>query len=151
MLEGCDVPSPPDCSGLPGRTTLRQSADMCRLRADLYALFRSSRPDYIETQLFIEALDMGPHCSGLPGRTTLRHQSLVLLNNVTTNCSGLPGRTTLRPLQDVLEHYHFIVLFRSSRPDYIETRLQYMLYKTRYSYCSGLPGRTTLRLWLYSA
>ena len=66
---------------------------------DLRSLFRSSRPDYIETKLGRwRGLLLGwPNCSGLPDRTTLRRQ--------------YPA-TPLRPLAG---------LFRSSRPDYIET------------------------------
>ena len=61
-------------------------------------LFRSSRPDFIETM-------------GSPGFVAQSH----------TDCSGLPGRTSLRhgldgPFRDSLAE-----LFRSSRPDFIET------------------------------
>ena len=40
-----------------------------------------------------------------------------------TNCSGLPDRTTLRHDQHVAASLHEVQLFRSSRPDYIETRV----------------------------
>ena len=62
-------------------------------------LFRSSRPDYIETYL-------GPRFT---------HELLK-------NCSGLPDRTTLRlPPSEQRVWQVEGGLFRSSRPDYIET------------------------------
>ena len=84
-------------------------------------LFRSSRPDYIETMRSERSLSQNHNCSGLPDRTTLRL-------GVARHQIDLP-----RPL------------FRSSRPDYIETHPR-LAAKTSFSHdCSGLPDRTTLR------
>ena len=42
--------------------------------ASIGKLFRSSRPDFIETGGWVAARTGGQvHCSGLPGRTSLRH------------------------------------------------------------------------------
>ena len=164
---------PPDCSGLPGRTTLRPCSCCSRARtrsewycsglpgrttlrrqlwSDMFSghdeLFRSSRPDYIET------------C----GATTCRSAPA-------RNCSGLPGRTTLRLPSRNRTPTRLFTLFRSSRPDYIETMpwkyrdeppITQLFRSSRPDYietsppasagpclgadCSGLPGRTTLRL-----
>ena len=44
------------------------------------------------------------------------------------HCSGLPDRTTLRP-EELKEYFQdFKELFRSSRPDYIETSSSCALY-----------------------
>ena len=110
------------CSGLPGRTTLRQPFRFISVISTLL-LFRSSRPDYIETLGCIGGGLGGSYCSGLPGRTTLRLLLFEYLSAAGAHCSGLPGRTTLR-LDDVWRH----------------------LYECPQD-CSGLPGRTTLRLY----
>ena len=93
-------PQPPriqiHCSGLPGRTTLRHMCVAGGVTANII-LFRSSRPDYIETIGLLKVI-------------------LMILN-----CSGLPGRTTLRLTQLPQPHSVDLLLFRSSRPDYIET------------------------------
>ena len=87
-----------DCSGLPDRTTLRRG----RFLPIPYRL--------------------SPNCSGLPDRTTLRPISTQLwLVSWTTHCSGLPDRTTLRHGLHELLRTPSTKLFRSSRPDYIET------------------------------
>ena len=62
------------------------------------------------------------------------------------DCSGLPGRTTLRRLVWPVAGRQGSVLFRSSRPDYIETFGVSAFYVSSFMDCSGLPGRTTLRL-----
>ena len=67
--------------------------------AELCRLFRSSRPDYIETIACTNC--MAPRVP---------------------NCSGLPDRTTLRLRQAVMAPVMHVQLFRSSRPDYIETK-----------------------------
>ena len=85
-------------------------------------LFRSSRPDYIETLIPGSAwTETGWHCSGLPDRTTLRQQHVATGRIVRGHCSGLPDRTTLRhhPARECFPGG--VGLFRSSRPDYIET------------------------------
>ena len=61
-------------------------------------LFRSSRPDYIETAF-----------------------NLAASYNTFNYCSGLPDRTTLRLQLTLLRSTGVVALFRSSRPDYIET------------------------------
>ena len=86
-----------------------------------YILFRSSRPDFIETFL-----------------------SLNFLMRMTTYCSGLPGRTSLRRRHPVIHIFVFDALFRSSMPDFIETRGTPPLPPILL-HCSGLPGRTSLR------
>ena len=63
----------------------------------LAELFRSSRPDYIETELITSRMTRRQkYCSGLPDRTTLRLQLLESLPVGGWDCSGLPDRTTLR-------------------------------------------------------
>ena len=111
----------PDCSGLPDRTTLRPPPCWF-FQSDALGLFRSSRPDYIETVSsetrriyggllfrssrpdYIETTNphcgsprTARHCSGLPDRTTLRRIPLPAGQDVAVgHCSGLPDRTTLR-------------------------------------------------------
>ena len=85
-------------------------------------LFRSSRPDYIETAL--RATTSAPslrNCSGLPDRTTLRPPRARRRCWACRHCSGLPDRTTLRPSLVNASAEVASRLFRSSRPDYIET------------------------------
>ena len=60
------------------------------------------------------------------------------------NCSGLPDRTTLRPAVVCCLFVRYCVLFRSSRPDYIET-IRLSAYGELFSDCSGLPDWTSLR------
>ena len=84
-------------------------------------LFRSSRPDSIETFFPLRPKILSANCSGLLGRTPLRQQILP------------PGRTAQRGL------------FRSSRPDSIETRVSIGFSATARADCSGLLGRTPLR------
>ena len=110
----------PNCSGLPGRTSLRRGIPLSP-RDGVRALFRSSRPDFIETIC-----------------------SVVAFGDVLRNCSGLPGRTSLRPAVSSSPN-SASKLFRSSRPDFIETRLPKPVRERRRANCSGLPGRTSLR------
>ena len=87
-----------------------------------HALFRSSRPDSIETG------------GGSAGR-----------RGAATDCSGLLGRTPLRLPAGLVPLVAPLALFRSSRPDSIETD-QTPQMRERVSDCSGLLGRTPLRL-----
>ena len=110
------------CSGLLGRTLLR--------RCDRYLsdphdslLFRPSRPDSIETTGGSTlAADRRSHCSGLLGRTLLRPRESggFSLPMSQSDCSGLLGRTLLRP--------------RWLPPE-----------MNSWKHCSGLLGRTLLR------
>ena len=87
------------------------------------------------------------YCSGLPDRTTLRRCEARAAHRVDgQNCSGLPDRTTLRPFLMVSRSWRISALFRSSRPDYIETSASKARFLRSCHYCSGLPDRTTLRL-----
>ena len=105
-----------------------------------HPLFRSSRPDYIETlppttsarcsprivPVFQTAKgccqnsSSRPDCSGLPDRTTLRHSPCrdhVVAGH--TDCSGLPDRTSLRRVIARFCGGCLGGLFRSSRLAYI--------------------------------
>ena len=84
-------------------------------------------------------------CSGLPDRTTLRHFRATIQWPRALHCSGLPDRTTLRPEAPPGVFAVVRPLFRSSRPDYIETS-QRLFRRFGGFDCSGLPDRTTLRL-----
>ena len=110
-------------------------------------LFRSSRPDFIETTRNRGvAAASATHCSGLPGRTSLRRHSRVERYNPCADCSGLPGRTSLRLRSS--SHAGCARrrrLFRSSRPDFIETLVERVHAVDPARNCSGLPGRTSLR------
>ena len=120
-----------DCSGLPDRTTLRHRRIEKGYTELLGGLFRSSRPDYIETRGRRERqLRFAQHCSGLPDRTTLRlpHRGRVC-RRAERHCSGLPDRTTLRPPKRARACASAWLLFRSSRPDYIETRTALRRYR----------------------
>ena len=117
---GSHVPES-DCSGLPGRTSLRPGERVDAVVHAKVQLFRSSRPDFIETSM-----------PGVP-RSFRGH------------CSGLPGRTSLRPDVEVVVRVHRPILFRSSRPDFIETVLPAWSPAALLRHCSGLPGRTSLR------
>ena len=159
-----------NCSGLPGRTSLRPYGVFLVFGAG-NKLFRSSRPDFIETETKKERLVADEaNCSGLPGRTSLRrvhgYTGLVGLNGNcsglpgrtslrrilqscsspgSTDCSGLPGRTSLRRTPCALLYTILMQLFRSSRPDFIETGFLSGLVVIDLGNCSGLPGRTSLR------
>ena len=61
------------------------------------------------------------------------------------HCSGLLGRTSLRQLRELVEPRTCAILFRSSRPDFIETLIREISLPARTPYCSGLLGRTSLR------
>ena len=157
-----------DCSGLLGRTSLRQQIpdEQGRGCAPLFRpsrpdfietsgrrglpggcarrLFRPSRPDFIETPPAWVKCSYPSHCSGLLGRTSLRRPgSQPPWRRSGADCSGLLGRTSLRLPGDLVDH-RFPILFRSSRPDFIETRVASarVLPSTD---CSGLLGRTSLR------
>ena len=110
-----------NCSGLPGRTSLRQVAPRL-LNLVVRLLFRSSRPDFIET------------FSELGKR---RHSRDGLFR------SSRPDFIETWAARPVAAWRG--VLFRSSRPDFIETQGQHPRpWWSRY-HCSGLPGRTSLR------
>ena len=160
-----------DCSGLPDRTTLRhhkttkrikpmeqlfrssrpdyiETIAFTRARRSFLLLFRSSRPDYIETASSAACWGATPrHCSGLPDRTTLRrHCPWPPSSPQPAHCSGLPDRTTLRrSLSQPQTRPNREPLFRSSRPDYIETLYPGRDWRPSWAHCSGLPDRTTLR------
>ena len=115
-------PPPEYCSGLLGRTPLRPTL-AAQGSHTAASLFRSSRPDSIETRCRdATGRNWSPYCSGLLGRTPLRQGSLVEVGQVVrADCSGLLGRTPLRLVvhdDDAAQHAK---LFRSSRPDSIET------------------------------
>ena len=109
------------CSGLPGRTSLRHN--LCFPGCGRFVgLFRSSRPDFIETpKASSRERTSGFNCSGLPGRTSLRPLTRLIEALVEPNCSGLPGRTSLRRIAVGRGDLNRVLLFRSSRPDFIET------------------------------
>ena len=138
------LPSP-DCSGLLGRTSLRRMG---------------KAPPYSPVP---------PNCSGLLGRTSLRPTARAGKDVVREHCSGLLGRTSLRQnlvhlcllLEELLfrpSRPDFIEtentratptprfrLFRPSRPDFIETTGTVRLAPAWGADCSGLLGRTSLR------
>ena len=60
-------------------------------------------------------------CSGLLGRTSLRHPLVPPLRRFSADCSGLLGRTSLRQSFLILFVILTPLLFRPSRPDFIET------------------------------
>ena len=135
-----------DCSGLPGRTSLRRR---CRVGngTGLRPLFRPSRPDFIET--FDIDFQRSRRSSKLfrPSRPDFIETCNVssTLHTPEYNCSGLPGRTSLRRDKDRALCEVVPALFRPSRPDFIETWPGAPRYSCRGMYCSGLPGRTSLR------
>ena len=59
-------------------------------------LFRSSRPDSIETRHIRKGCHHLADCSGLLGRTPLRQGAVPGLGLGVMDCSGLLGRTPLR-------------------------------------------------------
>ena len=85
-------------------------------------MFRSPRPDFIETARWRRGKRRAePHCSGLQDRTSLRHERQCATAGEIVDCSALHDRTSLRRLdfgQDVPAR---TILFRSPRPDFIET------------------------------
>ena len=159
---------PKDCSGLPDRTTLRRQG---RQQASCGMSDCSGLPD--RTTLRRERITIdaarASDCSGLPDRTTLRRGPGRNPIRTIGNCSGLPDRTTLRPGEYKWNYRAYPELFRSSRPDYIETCICFSfvalftkLFRSSRPdyietsiivgtlccagwYCSGLPDRTTLR------
>ena len=109
------------CSGLQDRTSLRPQG-LARLEAVGLVLFRSPRPDFIETRRFRGGLRWrGRDCSGLQDRTSLRRERILLGALLFRHCSGLQDRTSLRPEVRHLEGVRPSGLFRSPRPDFIET------------------------------
>ena len=136
-----------DCSGLPDRTTLRQYLFVIFRPPAMLALFRSSRPDYIETRLgakaessasglfrssrpdYIETAHPKPQPkkgeplfrSSRPDYIETRNSSNLRISRL-FHCSGLPDRTTLRRICPESSRRQYRPLFRSSRPDYIETK-----------------------------
>ena len=120
-----------------------------RSHVDSDRLFRSPRPDFIETPICF-GLGRGAalHCSGLQDRTSLRRDPLgktkprqlrdcsglqdrtsLRRTNAQTlctdemNCSGLQDRTSLRHIELEEGVAGWKRLFRSPRPDFIETGL----------------------------
>ena len=62
------------------------------------------------------------------------------------NCSGLLGRTSLRLPEFGCCDFHAVpLLFRPSRPDFIETWVRHDCFVGDLRDCSGLLGRTSLR------
>ena len=110
-------------------------------------MFRSSRPDYIETRGAWPDRRTSCHCSGLPGRTTLRRtwSAPSFLEKTGLFRSSRPDYIETRAASPGL-CLRSSGLFRSSRPDYIETRRDGGPIRWFRCHCSGLPGRTTLRL-----
>ena len=134
----------PHCSGLLGRTSLRQHG-FTKILPRPIRLFRPSRPDFIETSNFGGACTGTCHCSGLLGRTSLRRNGPC---TIPTIC-----RKLFRPSRpDFIETYTQrashpttgMILFRPSRPDFIETLLE-PIRLGQNTHCSGLLGRTSLR------
>ena len=108
------------CSGLPGRTSLRLVSPAYDTPG-LSGLFRSSRPDFIETSDIVSPSPSRELCSGLPGRTSLRRVERVQQLLAVVHCFGLPGRSLLRRAHLIYVALCLDPLFRSSRPDFIET------------------------------
>ena len=133
-----------DCSGLLGRTPLRQQI-LPPGRTAQRGLFRSSRPDSIETRVSIGfSATARADCSGLLGRTPLRrvHRGCGGQARVGLFRSSRPD--SIETLGRRRRGCPVAALFRSSRPDSIETcRCDETPH--RHAYCSGLLGRTPLR------
>ena len=136
-----------NCSGLLGRTSLRppQPAD---IRYFPFALFRPSRPDFIET---LHLNSLYGKFAGLfrPSRPDFIETSAMFhgTRSITMYCSGLLGRTSLRHAPLYVPALEVPLLFRPSRPDFIETRVTWgTLHDDSGRDCSGLLGRTSLRL-----
>ena len=122
LLKRFHRPRSLDCSGLLGRTPLRPYVRTTEVTVGEASLFRSSRPDSIETPdplgpIYADITD----CSGLLGRTPLRRRHPVRPRWSYPHCSGLLGRTPLRLRPDLPSRKPIGRLFRSSRPDSIET------------------------------
>jgi len=90
-------------------------------------LFRSSRPDYIET-----------------------NSIWTWKRACTVHCSGLPDRTTLRQTGPPWQHHRpvwIVPVFQTGLHwDYQNDEI----HSERPEDCSGLPDRTTLRLRCFS-
>ena len=113
-----------NCSGLLGRTPLRrQSWPSALVGQD--ALFRSSRPDSIETGGYSgrhPLLRVPLFRSSRPDSIETRCDAPTPRTFPVCNCSGLLGRTPLRLRGPGEYDPQQTVLFRSSRPDSIETQ-----------------------------
>ena len=110
------------CSGLQDRTSLRR-ARLSRCWAFFPSLFRSPRPDFIETVGgCVGRGRLRWDCSGLQDRTSLRQDFHLLFMIFTPYyCSGLQDRTSLRQPLQYSSSTRSTGLFRSPRPDFIET------------------------------
>ena len=84
-------------------------------------------------------------CSGLQDRTSLRRGGFRLGGGGGLHCSGLQDRTSLRPSVDRVCLEAAVELFRSPRPDFIETRGLLVGLGILLCDCSGLQDRTSLR------
>ena len=158
------------CSGLLGRTSLRQWVQHVTANQDMGELFRPSRPDFIETiDSCRKCCNLFGHCSGLLGRTSLRHEcqhgwhgrNLLFRPSrpdfIETDMMLaiiLAARQLFRPSRpDFIETSRGsgstirpgTPLFRPSRPDFIETRTGPLTLVFFRLDCSGLLGRTSLR------
>ena len=110
-----------DCSGLLGRTPLRQMGRISNLITDM-TLFRSSRPDSIETRSRITRILRNGRLFRSSRPDSI--ETVAPVNSVTdilSDCSGLLGRTPLRRIIGKFIVNRIFGLFRSSRPDSIET------------------------------
>ena len=134
-----------NCSGLLGRTSLRQQPDGVDPVCQVAELFRPSRPDFIETQDQRSSGGM-PHKLFRPSRPDFIETCRGGGGPIRwPDCSGLLGRTSLRLEAEPQEPYG-VRLFRPSRPDFIETTFSPRRLPEGSYHCSGLLGRTSLRL-----
>ena len=108
-------------------------------------MFRSSRPDSIETVMAWRLSVWFQHCSGLLGRTPLR------LTERTIECPFIPilfrssRPDSIETVFCAARSQRLLSLFRSSRPDSIETESETYRGSGEPIHCSGLLGRTPLR------
>ena len=111
-----------DCSGLQDRTSLRRILHRDG-PPDSLGLFRSPRPDFIETYNTLRLCSTSlQDCSGLQDRTSLRRfDPRFAQRHFTGDCSGLQDRTSLRRVDGCSGPGVAARLFRSPRPDFIET------------------------------
>ena len=112
-------PRSKDCSGLLGRTSLRQNKLRKHKQRSSHCsglLGRTSLRRHVgQVGLFLIL-----HCSGLLGRTSLRRCRSGVAPGPPRNCSGLLGRTSLRRSPHARASRAMPVLFRPSRPDSIK-------------------------------
>ena len=121
---GGAAPAGGHCSGLPGRTSLRRRSPPVSSPAMGPVTDCSGLPGRTSLRLYVRfarVLAGREYCSGLPGRTSLRPILRSIGFGLVGDCSGLPGRTSLRPRMTVKSAKITATLFRSSRPDFIET------------------------------